>query len=69
MKIEVTDHGKYYSVHRDKKGDRIYWFRYSAIDADTYDGVGSPQGWGTTPEDAVRDLEFLSQYPNSEDEQ
>jgi hypothetical protein len=29
---------------------------HTAIDDDTYDGEGSPMGWGATPEAAIEDL-------------
>ncbi len=31
-------------------------FDYSAVDDDTYDGIGCPIGWGETPEEAIADL-------------
>lgn len=34
----------------------IRMFDWSAIDYDTYDGEGSPIGYGKTEEDSVRDL-------------
>jgi len=39
--------------------------RYSAIDADSYDGAPdseSPMGWGSTPDEAEADL--LEQWPD-----
>lgn len=31
-------------------------FDWSAVDRDTYDGEGSPIGWGRTEQDAIDDL-------------
>jgi len=34
----------------------IRMYDWSAIDDDTYDGQGSPRGWGATKEEAIQDL-------------
>ena len=36
--------------------ERHYAYEYSAIDADSYDGPGSPMGLGNSGDEAVADL-------------
>ena len=49
-------------THFDPKPIPMRCFDWSAIDDDTYDGPGSPIGWGGTEKEAVHDL--LEQLEN-----
>lgn len=49
-------HGVHIAVEEDNTGYAPAAERFSAIDDDTYDGLGSPRGTGPTPEAAVADL-------------
>lgn len=48
--------------------EQHYTNQWSAIDDDTYDGPGSPIGWGATEAAAVADLiAWLEVYDREED--
>ena len=49
MTIRTTFHGPLHPSYDQS-------LRWSAIDDNTYDGPGSPMGWGHTEQEAIADL-------------